>query len=462
MTPRTVLIVDDEPFVRESLVALLEAEGFRTWTAADRAGALDVLGREPVDAVVSDLQMPGGDGVDVLEAAREVDPAIPVVLITGVGTVEDAVRAMKAGAVDFLRKPVEPEQFVHVVSRAIERRDLLSEVERLRNTVEDLRGPDEMVGASAAIGEVRDAIARVAPSDATVLVTGESGTGKNLVARAIHRASDRADGPLVAVNCAAIPESLFESELFGHRRGAFTGAAEDRAGRFAEAHGGTLVLDEIGTLRPALQAKLLGVLESGEYQVIGDARTRVADVRVIAVTNEDLPARVEEGAFRSDLYYRLAIFPIDVPPLRDRREDIAPLAAHFLRAWGRAETLDDAALGVLGGYDWPGNIRELRNILERSTLLAGPDPVDAERLRRLLGATATVARAGAAHATPAESAADDAASLHIRERTEALERDLIRTALTRSGGRKKEAAELLGIDPRNLAYHLRKHGIEAP
>jgi len=454
MSARTVLVVDDEEFVRDSLVALLEAEGFRVLAAGSGAEALALLARERVDAVATDLQMPSGDGLQLLSGALAADPDLPIVILTGVGTVPDAVAAMRAGAADFIQKPVEPAQFIHVVERAIERRDLVSEVRHLRHAVRDLRGPSEMVGESEAIRRVRAAIERVAPSDATVLVTGESGTGKELVARAIHARSARAAAPLVRLNCAAIPESLFESELFGHRRGAFTGATEDRAGRFAEASGGTLVLDEIGTLRPGLQAKLLRVLETGEVQVIGEARSRIVDVRVIAVTNEELAARVEEGAFRADLYYRLAIFPIEVPPLRERKEDIAPLSRHFLARAGRETELDAAGIATLRAYDWPGNVRELRNILERATILAGPDRIDADLLARVLGTAGARSRAAAVAPDP-----DD---LRIRTRTEALERELIAQALARSSGRKREAAELLGIDPRNLAYHLRKHGLIEP
>jgi transcriptional regulator with GAF, ATPase, and Fis domain len=264
------------------------------------------------------------------------------------------------------------------------------------------------------------------------------------------------------MNCAAIPETLFESELFGHRRGAFTGAAEDRVGRFAEASGGTLVLDEIGTIRPGLQAKLLRVLESGEFQVVGESRSRVADVRVIAVTNEDLEARVREGAFRADLFYRLNIFPIRVPPLRERKEDIAPLARHFLARTGRGRAAAGArdaeispeTLEVLVGYDWPGNVRELRNVIERAGILAGAEKLSAALFRRILGPS-SAPRAGA----PPAPAATAEETLHIRTRVEALERDLIRQALAVSEGRKREAAEMLGIDPRNLAYYIRKHGL---
>jgi transcriptional regulator with GAF, ATPase, and Fis domain len=288
-----------------------------------------------------------------------------------------------------------------------------------------------------------------------VLVTGESGTGKELVAAEIHRLSRRSERNLVRVNCSAISENLFESEFFGHRRGSFTGAVADRQGRFAEAEGGTLVLDEIGTLRPEMQVKLLRVLESGEYQVVGESRTRVADVRVIAVTNEDLEARVRKGDFRLDLFYRLNVFPIAVPPLRERREDIPALADYFLRRALGSRAVPKPAAGepllsteagaVLRAYDWPGNVRELRNVMERAAILSAVAVPDAALLTSILGSASS---AGGA------AAADD---LQLRRRTDALERDLIAAALAKAHGTRREAAHLLGIDPKNLGYYLRKH-----
>jgi DNA-binding NtrC family response regulator len=455
----TVLVVDDEEFVRESLVNLLECEGFRPVTAGGSAEALEVLRGETVSVVVTDLSMPEGDGIDLLTAIRRQASEVPVIVLTGVGTIGNAVTAMKEGAFDFIQKPFDPEQFVHLLKRAIEHTDLVTEVRYLRHAVRDLRGPTEMVGSSRALGELRALIAQVAASDVTVLVTGESGTGKDLVAAEIHRRSRRAERNMVRVNCAAVTESLFESEFFGHRRGAFTGAISDRPGRFAEAEGGTLVLDEIGTLRPEMQAKLLRVLETGDYQVVGESRTRVADVRVIAVTNEDLAARMASGAFRTDLFYRLNVFPIGVPPLRRRKEDIPELAEHFLRRASTSHQLAtrgtprlaaDAA-GVLLAYDWPGNVRELRNIMERAAILSGDRAPGAELFGKILGT----------QPAPGGAPADD--NLHLRTRLDALERRLLEEALARSRGRKREAASLLGIDPKNLSYYMKKHSLlEAP
>ncbi len=450
-----ILIVDDEDFVRESLVDLLESEGLEAASASSAAEALEVLAKGKLSAIVTDLRMPSADGLSLLAECKKQAAEVPVILLTGVGTVAEAVQAMKAGAYDFIQKPVDPEQFVLLVRRALEHRDLVSEVKYLRSAVEDLRGPSEMVGTSAALAAVRALVAQVGPTDATVLVTGESGTGKELVAAQVHRLSRRADQSFIRVNCAAIPENLFESEFFGHRRGAFTSAVSDRSGRFAEAEGGTLALDEIGTLKPEMQAKLLRVLETGEYQIVGESRLRVADVRIVAITNEDLATRVREGLFRKDLYYRLNVFPIEVPPLRSRKDDVPPLAECFVaRArggkaaapGGAGAWISKAAAEVLCAYDWPGNIRELRNVMERACILSPQGPIDAAVLKTILASPALL-----------ETAAE--ADLHIRRRVDALERELIAEAIGRSSGRKREAAALLGIDPKNFGYYLRKHGV---
>jgi DNA-binding NtrC family response regulator len=364
---------------------------------------------------------------------------------------------MKAGAFDFIQKPVEPDQFMHVVRRAIEHGRLVREVQYLREKVNKLRGPTEMIGMSPAIRQVRSLIEKVAPSDATVLITGESGTGKELVALEIHKQSNRASGNLVQVNCAALSDALFESEFFGHRRGAFTSAVEDRRGRFREAKGGTLVLDEIGTLRPEMQAKLLRVLETGEYQVVGESKTRVADVRLIAITNDDLEKNVEEGSFRDDLLYRLNIFPIETPPLRDRREDLAVLANHFLRQCCKNvdeddSTISDENVALLSSYDWPGNVRELRNLIERATILADSHMPSPEVFRAVLSTS---------HGSLSKDAKDDG-DLQIRSRVEKLEKKLILEALEQTDGRKRDACVLLGIDPKNLSYYMRKHELSDP
>jgi DNA-binding NtrC family response regulator len=450
---RTVLVVDDESFVRESLVDLLRSEGYRPVAAGSSKEALRLIDEEPVAAVITDLKMPGGGGLELLREVRRVRRDLPVILLTGVGTIDDAVSAMKAGAYDFIQKPVNPDEFSLLVRRATEHRDLVQEVTYLRAEVNALRAPSDLVGDSEYLREVRRLAAQVAPSDVTVLITGESGTGKELVAAEIHRQSLRAERNFVRVNCAAITETLFESEFFGHRRGSFTGAIADRVGRFGEAEGGTLALDEIGVLKPEMQAKLLRVLETGEYQVVGESRTRIADVRIIAITNEDLAARMGEGAFRSDLYYRLNVFPIRVPPLRERRPDVGLLAEHFLRRARQAAAREPAApaalsaeaVEVLAGYSWPGNVRELRNVMERASILAGPAVPDAALFARILGGSSP--------------AGEDENDLNIKKRVDGLERRLIATAVKRAGGKKRDAALLLGVDPKNLGYYLKKHGL---
>ncbi len=454
---KTILVIDDEDFVRESLVDLLRSEGYRPLSTASGREALAMLDSEPVAAAVTDLKMPGFDGLQFLREAKKLRPDLPVIVLTGVGTVDDAVSAMKTGAYDFIQKPVNPEEFTLLVRRAAEHQALVKEVSYLRAEVSALRSPAELIGDSSALGDVRRLAAQVGPSNLTVLITGESGTGKELVAAEIHRQSPRKEKPLVRVNCAAISETLFESEFFGHRRGSFTGAVADRLGRFGEAEGGTLVLDEIGVLKPEMQAKLLRVLETGEFQVVGESRTRLADVRIVAVTNENLESRVKSGGFRGDLFYRLNVFPIVVPPLRERREDIPLIAEYYLQraraAPGRAGLeervrLDAEARAALAAYSWPGNVRELRNVMERASILAGDLPPSAALISRILGATAS-----------AEPSEDD---FNLKRRVEALERRLVEGAIERAGGRKRDAALLLGIDPKNLGYYLRKLGLRDP
>jgi two-component system, NtrC family, response regulator PilR len=453
---RTVLVVDDEVFVRESLVDLLRSEGYRPLSAGKVEEAVKLVESEPVIAVITDLKMPGGGGLDLLREVKKLRRDLPVIVLTGVGTIDDAVTAMKGGAYDFIQKPVNPDEFSLLLRRATEHQDLVREVSYLRAEVNALRSPSELIGESAGIREVRRLVAQVAPSDLTVLLTGESGTGKELVAAEIHRRSVRAEKNFVRVNCAAITETLFESEFFGHRRGSFTGAISDRVGRFGEAEGGSLALDEIGVLKPEMQAKLLRVLETGEYQVVGESRTRIADVRVIAITNEDLGARVREGAFRSDLFYRLNVFPIAVPPLRGRERDIVLLAEYFLKrarpALGQTAAqgplFEPDAEAALLAYPWPGNVRELRNVMERASILAGDQAPDAALFARILGG--------------ADRTGDDDNDLNIRRRVDALERRLIAAALKRAAGRKRDAALLLGVDPKNLGYYLKKHGVAEP
>jgi two-component system response regulator AtoC len=452
-----VLVVDDEAYVRDSLSEVLQAEGMRPHAVDGARAAIEFLARKRVDVIVTDLRMPSGDGMMLLEESRSLGAAIPILVITGVGTVGEAVRAIKAGAFDFLQKPVDPEELAVLVRRAAEHRRLVGEVASLRSEVQGRQVSRRLVGGSPAMERVRAAIRQVAPTDATVLITGESGTGKELAAEEIHRSSPRARGPLVRVSCAALPPERFERVFFGERAGGPSGGepGEER-GRFAEAEGGTLVLDEVGALQAGAQARLLRVLETGEFHPLGEARVRIADVRVIATSNADLAAQVETGGFRRDLLYRLAVFPIEMPPLRAHKEDLAEIARHLLerphrlpraRALGVPVELGGEALDVLASYDWPGNVRELSNVLERAAIISGGGELRAELLRDLLEA----------NAPPPELRAP--AELNLRKNLDALERGLVLKAVAATRGKKKEACELLGIDPRNLGYYLRKHAI---
>ncbi len=454
-----VLVVDDEVFVRDSLCAILKSEGFLTGTAASSVEALQRLAKERYEAIVTDLRMPGGDGLTLLTQARQRGVAIPIIVITGVGTVAEAVAAMKSGAFDFLQKPVDPDELVLVVRRAVEHHALLAEVRELRDTVAGLRGPRVLIGSSPAMVSVKNLIAQVAPAEATVLITGESGTGKEIAAELIHQQSARSDKGLTWVQCAMLTESNFESELFGHRKGAALGALADRIGRFAEAAGGTLILNEIGALSPGMQAKLLRVLETGEYQVAGDASVLHADVRVIATTNEDLATKVKAGAFRSDLYYRLAQFPIEMPALRNHKQDIGEISESLLaraqnaKPRAGAARLSSEARELLASYGWPGNVRELRNVLERAVIVSDKDELDAGLFAGILESTTS------SPVSPIATGSLEPREFHLRTNLDAAEREIVLRALTQSKGKKKEAAILLGIDPRNLGYYLRKHKI---
>lgn len=457
--PHKVLLVDDESYVLESLRRLLEAYGFETITADTAERAMELLPACGAQVVVTDLSLPGENGIYLLRHVRELYPDLPVIVLTGVGTVQSAVSAMKEGALDFLPKPVEPAALVALLNRACSHVDLVDEVRSLRASVRNHLDTPEIVGTSAGMQNVLKTVSVVARTEARVLILGESGTGKELIAHAIHTSSRRARKPLVRVNCAAIAETLFESEFFGHRKGAFTGALADREGRFAEANGGTLVLDEIGTLSSSAQAKLLRAIEAGEYQVVGDSKSRRTDVRLIAITNEDLEARVKGGSFREDLFYRLAVVPVVVPPLRTRKVDILPLATQFFEQLAQREgtatkRFGEGAVDVLCRYDWPGNVRELRNSLERAALLTPVVEISADALAAILeGGMFVFAPSQPESALVAGTDSD----LRVRERTFALEKQLILEALRRTGGKKREAADLLGIDASNFAYYLKKH-----
>jgi DNA-binding NtrC family response regulator len=447
-----ILIVDDEAAQREMAGGFLRKQGFEVALAGGGAEALEELRREPVDLLLTDHRMPGMSGLDLLAEARRLNPELPVVVMTAYGSIESAVAAMKAGAYDYLTKPIDLDALLHLVRKAHERQRLLVENRELK---ERLRGRYRLEGIVAESGKMQEVLSivhRVAASTATVLIRGESGTGKELIARAIHYQSPRAQGALVKVNCAALPETLLESEMFGHVRGAFTGAMADKPGRFEAAHGGTIFLDEVGDISPAVQAKLLRVLQEREFERVGSNRPVKVDVRVVAATNHDLEAAVQEKRFREDLYFRLNVVPIHLPPLRERREDILPMAEVFLKKYAAENSkairgLTREARHALLTYDYPGNVRELENAIERAVILARGDVIDQEDLPLAFQDAA----GGAAPPVPPDS---------LPARLEALERELIQDALARADGVQTRAAELLGIGERALRYKLRKLGLK--
>ena len=459
-----ILLVDDEPHMRRILVSNLRPERHEVVEASGVSDARRALAEDGFDAVITDQKMGDGEGLEVLVAAHEADPALSVVFLTAFATIELAVESMRRGAFDFITKPFVPEVLLASAARAVEHTRLLRENGRLREAVIRLEGSSEILGSSPAIHELRDKIARVARTNATVLITGETGTGKELVARAIHRSSGRASKPLVAVNCAAFTETLLESELFGHERGAFTGADRMREGLFEAAHEGTLFLDEAGELSMAAQAKLLRVLTDGLVTRIGSTRPRQVDVRLIVATHRDLNQRVNQGLFRDDLYYRLAVVPLLVPPLRERRKDIPQLCELFLAQAVRdlkvsPRRIKAAAIDALMSYDFPGNVRELRNLIERACILSTGEEIAADNFP-VAGQTplAVNARAPAA-LTPGDLAEMMPQALDLREFLTALERALIQRALTATNGAQAEAARRLGLSRSDVSYKLGKHNI---
>ncbi|HZO80730.1 MAG TPA: sigma-54 dependent transcriptional regulator [Candidatus Binataceae bacterium] len=475
-----LLVVDDEPGMRRILSSNLRQEGHEVIEAAGVAAARAALGEASFDAVITDQKMADGEGLEVLAAAREADSALSVVFLTAFATVELAVESMRRGAFDFITKPFTPEVLAATARRAVEHTSLLRENLRLRDAVVRLEGSSEIRGQSAVIRELRERIARVAPTNATVLIIGETGTGKELVARAIHRSSARAAKPFVAINCAAFTETLLESELFGHERGAFTGADRAREGLFEAAHEGTLFLDEAAEMSMAAQAKLLRVLTDGMVTRLGSTKPRRTNVRLLVATHRDLRRRVAEGSFREDLYYRLAVVPLAIAPLRDRREDIPELCELFLAQAARdlkvaPRRIAAAAMRALMAYDFPGNVRELRNLIERACILSASEEIGAENFPVAtrspqsgeaaaapgLAAPGAGPAAGGRSPTPEEIAAMMPETFYLRAFLNALEKALIQRALKATGGAQAEAARRLGLSRSYLSYKLDKHGIKA-
>jgi two-component system response regulator HydG len=454
----TILVIDDNDTIREGLAHTLKKMGHQPVTAASGAAGVEAFRAARADFVITDLKMDGMGGVEVLRAITALDPDVPIMLITAYGTVETAVEAMKLGAFDFLTKPFPPEVVRLKVERALElyaarraRHRLEAHNEYLK-TQDDHRF-DELIGGSEKMAAVRRSLDKIAPSETTVFVAGESGTGKELVARAIHRLSRRAAGPFVKVNCGALTETLLESELFGHEKGAFTGAIKTRLGRFELADGGTLFLDEVGDIPAAMQVKLLRVLQEQEFERVGGEQPIRVDVRIVSATHKPLEQEVAAGRFRQDLFYRLHVLPVRLPPLRERREDIPALAAHFIGKLGprtnpRVRRLSDAALGRLMAYHWPGNVRELENALEQALVFAEGEEIGPAALPPFLQAPGA-----------AEDRLEVPRELSLPEILDDLERQLIVKAYREARGVKTETARLLGIKTSALYYKLEKYGL---
>jgi DNA-binding NtrC family response regulator len=446
----TVLVVDDEQTQRTILSGYLGKRGHTVMEAGSAAEAIKRVSTSPVDVVLTDLKMPGMTGIELLKELRQRAPDATVVIMTAFGTIEGAVEAMRAGAYDFLSKPIDLEQLDLLLQRIQERRALISENRILKQQLTARYALEGVVSQSGAMQEVLNTVARVAQSKASVLIRGESGTGKELIARAIHFAGPRKQNAFIAVNCAALNENLLESELFGHERGAFTGADRQRQGRFELADGGTLFLDEIGDLPAATQVKLLRVLQTQEFERVGGSEAHRVDVRILAATNRNLEDLLRSGTFREDLFYRLNVVTIDIPPLRSRREDITPLLEHFLASYAREQkrkkiAFSREAWSLLLRYDYPGNVRELENIVQRAVILSRGDVITTAELPLVV------------RGLPEEdSSRKDGSSQSLPERVEKLEQELVFDALRKAQGNQSRAAKQLGISERNLRYRLGK------
>ena len=457
----TLLVADDDPAVRQSLERTLAREGYTVVLAPDGQAALERLRQGGVDLLLSDLRMPGLTGLELLREVKAAVPNVDVILLTAFGTVEEAVAAMKDGAVDFLTKPFQRAQLIRVIRKALERRELIAQNLALQRRLDDLLAQGNLIGVSPAFRSMMTLVDQVANSSATVLIHGESGTGKELVARAIHDRSPRRSGPFVAVNCAALPETLLESELFGYEKGAFTGAGGRKEGRFELADGGTLFLDEVADLSPVTQPKILRVLQEGEFERLGGTKTLKVDVRIVTASNQDLAVLVKEKRFREDLFYRLNVIAVTAPPLREKREDVAVLAQHFLRVYAAKNNrtlagFSDDALRCLEGYAWPGNVRELENVVERAVVLARGNTVEVGDLPDKITENAIVLERPA----PGEAAVGDGGGegmLRIRVGTPLaeVEQRMLEETLRMTRGNKTLTAKLLGIDPKTVFRKLK-------
>jgi DNA-binding NtrC family response regulator len=452
MKKGSLLLVDDDRHVLESMSGWLREQGYKVETAADRAAAIATIDRKPFDLVLADIRLPDGDGYDVLAHCREHHPRMAVILLTGYGTVEAAVEAIRAGAFDFLTKPLIDDELELAIGRALNQRQVLEENQTLKAQLDLRFGMENIVGHDRRMLKIFDMIDSIADTKATVLITGESGCGKSLIARAIHRRSSRRNKAFVEIACGALPETLLESELFGHVAGAFTGATGEKMGKFMQADGGTIFLDEISTAPPAMQVKLLRVLQEFEFEQVGGMKTFHVDSRVILATNEDLTEAVAAGRFRQDLYYRVNVINIELPPLRERFADIPLLAKHFLErvcneSGKRVHGFSDEAMTAMQRYRWPGNVRELQNIVERAVLLGKSDRVEVADLPMNLAASAPISAA-------------PVAGRSLKVALEGPERQIILEVLESNNWNRHETAERLGINRTTLYKKMKRLGLE--
>lgn len=457
MKSHRILVVDDDPAIRETLKTLLTMKNYAVTTVADGPSAIEEVKKDKYHMVITDLMIPRMNGIEIVKSLKEVDRDLQCIIITGYATVTTAVEAMKAGAFDYLMKPFNSAEVLILIQRALEFQTLQAENQQLRRNLEGRYRFDNLIGESDGIKKVCSLIERVAESDSTILILGESGTGKELVARTIHYNSLRKNKPLIPINCGAIPETLLESELFGHEKGAFTGASSTRIGRFELADGGTIFLDEIGEMSPTLQVKLLRVLQQREFERVGGTKTIKVDVRIIAATNIDLEKAIQVGKFREDLYYRINVIPIVIPPLRERTEDIPILMEYFLNHFNRSKKksiqgFSPEAMNLLLSYRWPGNIRELENLIERLVILRGEGMISPEDLPDKI----MVSRGGDGiryYALPESG-------INLRDAVEEFENNLIVQALQKAQGVKNRAAQLLSLNRTTLVEKLKKKKLD--
>jgi two-component system NtrC family response regulator len=458
-TSSFILLVEDVPQQRRILSGFLKKSGYEVGEAANATEALHIAGDRHVDLLLTDLRLEGLDGIDILDRIRREQPDLQAIVLTAYGTADDAVRAMKAGAYDFLSKPVDLARLEVLIVKALEKAALSAQNRQLSAMLENSSGFEDMVGSDPHLEKLKEISIRVAASQSSIIITGESGTGKEVLARSIHRLSARRHHPFITINCAALPESLIESELFGHEAGAFTGAVREKKGRFELARGGTLFLDEIGEVPPHVQVKLLNVLQSGQFERVGGTVTLHTDARIIAATHRDLERSISEGSFRSDLYYRLNVVSLKMPALRDRPADIPLLARHFLKQQSDLSgagpfTISPEAMVALMAYRFPGNVRELENWLERAVVLAETDTLTLEDFPSVLLVPSDNGKTGCTHGTIASQS-----SAGLEAQVQSLEIHLIREALARHRGNQSAAARDLQLTERNIRYKIRKYGL---